>query len=232
MGSLFASFFMLEAGTFRWPTFSLIFITYFSGYLYTKYQNTQILKRVLFINALAGLVCIVLILQNHNIERLYKWAVICGLGLLYNSSFLSKTIRQIPFLKIFYVGLVWALVNAWLSFHTFDLPIFIISFLYITALVLPFDIRDINSDNMVTFPKIIGIKSTKILACCMMLFSAALAVGFLKSDFALAFCISTAFAMLLTCFAKPSLNDLYFSFGLELCTGLPLIIYFFCLQKI
>ncbi len=40
MGTLFAVFFMIEQSIIKTPTIILIFITYFSGYLYTKYQNT------------------------------------------------------------------------------------------------------------------------------------------------------------------------------------------------
>lgn len=224
-GSLFASFFMLEEGTFKWPTFFLIFITYFSGYLYTKYQNTKLLHRILILNAIAGIVCMVLILQNHNVERLYKWVIICGLGLLYNSKFLSQSIRQVPLIKVFYVGFIWALVNAWLSFQTFNVPIFFISLLYITALVLPFDIRDQNQDDVITFPKIIGSNGTKTLDTCMILLACFLSINFLQYQFALAFCISAAFAILLSVLASVKRNDLFFSFGVELCSGLPLLIW-------
>lgn len=226
MGSLSASFFMMEKDTFRWPTFFLIFITYYSGYLYTKYQSTPLLKKILILNALAGIVCIVLVLKNHNIERLYKWAVICGMGLLYNSDFLSKSIRQIPLLKIFYVGLVWALVNAWLSFPQFCLPVFMTSVLYISALVLPFDIRDINSDNIITIPKMIGIKGTKILGSMMILAAVIIATYTLRSEFAFAFGISGMISILLLCLARPNFRDSYFSFGVELCSGLPVLLLF------
>lgn len=226
MGSLMASFFMIEEGTFRWPTFFLIFITYFSGYLYTKYQNTRLMRSILILNSLAGIVCILLILQNHNTERLYKWAIICGSGFLYNSNFLRKGIRQIPLLKVFYVGLVWALVNAWLSFHTFNMPIFVISLFYITALVLPFDIRDIYSDDIKTFPKTIGMNATKIFGSSMILIAVIISAHVLQFKFALAFSISGIISILLLCLAEPRFKDSYFSFGVELCSGLPILLVF------
>ena len=128
MGTLFAVFFMEEQNTFRYPTFFLIFITYFSGYLYTKYQKTRHFLKILVLNAAAGIFCAFLIIHNHNEIRLIKWFIIVVLGLLYNSFFLDVYIRKIPLLKVFYVGLIWALVNCWLTLPEFSFSIFFISF--------------------------------------------------------------------------------------------------------
>ena len=136
MGTLFAVFFMEEQNTFLYPTVFLIFITYFSGYLYTKYQKTKHFFKILILNIVAGMICALLIIYNHNEIRLIKWGIIVFLGLLYNSFFLDLYIRKIPLLKVFYVGLVWALVNCWLTLPEFNIPIFMISLFFITALVL------------------------------------------------------------------------------------------------
>ncbi|RZJ51189.1 MAG: hypothetical protein EOO19_01315, partial [Chryseobacterium sp.] len=102
MGTFFAVFFMLEQNTFRFPSVLLIFITYFSGYLYTKYQNTKHFYKIFIFNVIAGIVSAVLIILNHNEIRLIKWFIIVVLGLLYNSFFLETYIRKIPLLKVFY----------------------------------------------------------------------------------------------------------------------------------
>lgn len=222
MGTLFASFFMLEKGTFRFPTFFLIFITYFSGYIYTKYQGRDFFRKILLINCLAGIICIVLIIHNHNIERLYKWLIIVVLGLLYNSSFLSRTIRTIPFLKVFYVGFVWALVNSWLSFQYFNFPIFWISLLFVTALVLPFDIRDLGNDDVLTIPKYIGIQKTKLLAFVLVITACLLSGIYLQFKYTLAFYLTASVTLVLIAFTKKTHHDLYFSFLVESCSGLPL----------
>ena len=163
MGTFFAVFFMLEQNTFRFPSVLLIFITYFSGYLYTKYQNTKYFYSIFLLNIITGLVSAALIIFNHNEIRLIKWCIIVILGLLYNSFFLETYIRKIPLLKVFYVGLVWALVNSWLTLPEFNLSIFLISFFFVTALVLPFDIRDMESDTVQTFPKLIGVQNLSLI---------------------------------------------------------------------
>jgi len=223
MGSLLAAFFMLEQNTFRYPTFFLLFITYFCGYLYTKYQNSKFFRPVLVINFIAGIVCAVLIIHNHNIDRLYKWLVIVILGLFYNSSFLHQYIRKIPLMKVFYVGLVWGLVNSWLSFHEWNLPVFFISFLLVTALVLPFDIRDMDYDDIVTFPRLIGVQKTKYLAYSILSISGILSLIFLKQLYSLAFLISIFCTFFFVFFADRSKPDTYFSFGVESCSSLPFL---------
>lgn len=223
MGTLFAVFFMLEQNTFRFPTVFLIFITYFSGYLYTKYQKTKHFYKILILNFFAGLISAALIIFNHNEIRLLKWFIIVVLGLLYNSFFLETYIRKIPLLKVFYVGLVWALMNCWLTLPEFDLPIFLISFLFITALVLPFDIRDMKNDTVKTFPKIIGVQNTKYLAYLLVFIASILAVFYLKFEFALSFFLTSVFTFILIYFSENSNKDSYFSFWVESCSAFPFL---------
>ena len=170
-----------------------------------------------------GLVCAALIFYNHNEIRLVKWLIIVVLGLLYNSVFLARVVRQVPLLKIFYVGLVWALVNSWLSYPGFDGNTFSISFLFVTALVLPFDIRDMRQDEIVTFPRLIGVKRTKLLACVLVIISAVLAFWHLASIYAAAFGLTSAVTLILIYFSENSRPDSYFSVWVELCAALPLL---------
>jgi len=223
MGTLFAVFFMKEQNTFRFPTVLLIFITYFSGYLYTKYQYTRHFLKILVLNAVAGIICAFLIIHNHNEIRLLKWFIIVVLGLLYNSFFLDVYIRKIPLLKVFYVGLVWALVNSWLTLPEFSLPIFFISFFFITALVMPFDIRDMKSDTVQTFPKLIGVQNTKYIAYLLVFVSMLIAVFYLKPVYYTAFFLSGIITYILIYFSENKRDDTYFSFWVETCSALPFL---------
>ncbi len=223
MGTLFAVFFMEEQNTFRYPTFFLIFITYFSGYLYTKYQKTKHFFKILIINVIAGLISALLIIYNHNEIRLIKWFIIVILGLLYNSFFLDTYIRKIPLLKVFYVGLVWALMNCWLTLPEFSIPIFLISFFFITALVLPFDIRDMKVDTVKTFPTIIGVQNTKYIAYALIFISIILAARYLTFNDALSFFLSAIISYILIYFSENERDDTYYSFGVETCSALPFL---------
>lgn len=225
MGTSFAIFFMLEQNIIKTPTIALIFITYFSGYIYTKYQNSgKIFNYILVFNVICGLASILLILLNHNENRLVKWLIIVILGLLYDSKFLKYFGRNIPLFKIFYVGLTWALINSWLILPHFDWPIFGISWIFITSLVLPFDIRDMNSDQIITFPKLIGVQNTKYLAYSLVFLSLILSIFYLKVDFAVAFFISCIVTYILIYYSESDNKDSYFSFWVESCSALPLLI--------
>ncbi|TDX83069.1 UbiA family prenyltransferase [Epilithonimonas xixisoli] len=225
MGTMMAGFFMLEQNIFRWPSLLLIFITYFSGYLYTKYQNRKkTFIKILIFNFICGILSFCLIVFNHNEIRLLKWAVIVVIGLLYNSFFLEKFIRKIPLLKIFYVGLTWALINAWLILPEFNWEIFWISWLFISALVLPFDIRDMKSDDVVTFPILIGVQKTKYLAYLLVFVSCLLSLVFLDREFSLSFLLTTVFTFILIYFSENDNKGTYFSFWVESCSGLPLLV--------
>ncbi len=224
MGTCLAAYFMLEQNIFRWPTLLLIFITYFSGYLYTKYQyDKKIFFKILIFNCICGIVSVILILRNHNEIRLLKWAVIVILGLLYNSFFLEKFIRKIPLFKVFYVGLTWALINSWLILPEFDWEIFMITWLFISALVLPFDIRDMNSDDVVTFPILIGVQKTKFLAYSLVFISGLLSVFYLDLTFSMCFFLTIIITFLLIYFSENSNREVYFDFWVESCSGLPLL---------
>lgn len=224
MGTSLAAFFMLEQNIFRWPSLLLIFITYFSGYLYTKYQyHKKLFIKILIFNSICGILSFCLIVFNHNEIRLLKWAVIVVIGLLYNSFFLEKFIRKIPLLKIFYVGLTWALINSWLILPEFNWPIFLISWLFISALVLPFDIRDMKSDDVVTFPILIGIQKTKFLAYALVFISGLLSISHLDLIFSLCFLLTTIITFLLIYFSENDNREAYFSFLVESCSGFPLL---------
>lgn len=225
MGTALAAFFMTEQNVFRFPTLLLVFLTYFSGYLYTKYQHHRHFYKILIVNAACGIFAMVLIFLNHNEIRIFKWLVIVVLGLLYNSFFLEKFIRKIPLLKVFYVGFTWALINAWLIVPQFHLSIFLITILFVTALILPFDIRDVNEDHIVTFPRLIGVQHTKYLAYVLLFASLMIAVSYLRFPYSICYFITCGTTFVLIYFSENSNPDFYFSFWVESMSGLPMILY-------
>ncbi|SFH95760.1 UbiA prenyltransferase family protein [Halpernia frigidisoli] len=224
MGTSFAIFFMLHQNIFRFPTVLLIFITYFSGYVYTKYQgNKVILFKILAFNCLCGLISVFLILQNHNFERLVRWGIIVFIGLLYDSFFLKYYIRKIPLFKVFYVGLTWALINSWLILPEMHWPIFFISWLFITALVLPFDIRDMKSDDVITFPQLIGVQNTKYLAYIFVFISLIISILYLNFLYCFSIYLTSVFTFIVIYFSETKRRETYFSFWVESCSLLPLL---------
>ena len=91
-----------------------------------------------------------------------------------------KPLRSIPFLKVFLIAYVWAVVTA--LFPLLDagmqlweaeaLWLFLRRFLFILALALLFDIRDYSYDRVMhtlTFPVWMGVKKTKLLSLGLLL---------------------------------------------------------------
>ncbi len=224
-GTSLAVFFMIESNIIKIPTILLIFTTYICGYLYTKYQSQQpMLRKIIFFNAISAVFCAVLILHNHNEQRLFRWLVIVVLGLFYNSFFLSGAVRRIPLFKIFYVGIVWGLMNSWLITAYFRLDIFIITVLFVAALILPFDIRDMETDDIVTFPRVIGIGATKAFAVLLFGITAALSFYYFDQSIALALTAACLYGSILTLFAFPHRTLSYFNFWLEACSVVPFLV--------
>src|SRR5690606_41286596 len=72
-GTSLAVFFMLEQNLVRFPTIFLIFITYWSGYLYTKYQYSRNFKKILLFNIFCGFIPALLFFLIQNKFRFLKW---------------------------------------------------------------------------------------------------------------------------------------------------------------
>ena len=181
------------------------------------------MKIVLLFNFVTFVICALFILKNHNEIRLLKWLFIVVLGLLYNSNFLKKTVRSLPLVKIFYVGLVWALVCGWFFLDQIHWGIFLFTWLFISSLVIPFDIRDVSSDQVLTLPGLIGIKKSKNVSY--FLFFLAFLIGYIS--FSGAYFYSLSLALLVgvfwVYFSSEKRQDLYYSFWVELTSGLPFL---------
>ena len=84
----------------------------------------------------------------------------------------NKNLRKRPGLKIFIVAAVWSLLIVVLPIINFTYKLdasllfyFIQVLIFVVVVILPFEIRDLNSDpkQLHTIPQIIGVNSTKTL---------------------------------------------------------------------
>ena len=95
------------------------------------------------------------------------------------------------------------------------------SFFFISALVLPFDIRDMKQDDVVTFPRSFGLKKTKFLASLLLLTASITASVFLNGNEHIAFNVAAFISLLLVWKSTPEQPDVFYSFWVEICTALP-----------
>lgn len=141
---------------------------------YWMERNKPVVKFLMGLSVLSG--CIALFYVRFEV-----FLVLVGLGIisfLYNINIpvgnTILTLRKIPFAKIFMIALVWAsmaVILPWTvqfgwrwELHTFQL--FLLQFLFIFIITLPFDINDIQVDKEVgvrTIPITLGVKKSKIL---------------------------------------------------------------------
>jgi len=87
----------------------------------------------------------------------------------------QKNLRQINGLKVYVIALVWCFTTVFLPLVnnnvSIDSDVIITGFqryIFVVVLMLPFEIRDLNYDNLKlgTIPQRIGVKKTKLLVFC------------------------------------------------------------------
>ena len=136
-----------------------------------KYQRP--LTIVSLLAGLVGLTCLIFI-------NPICWLLLIPMGFLslfyvVPIPFLKKGLRDIPYLKVFIIALVWSLIIIGLpfiesygiyAFSTISLYPFTQCFVFILAITLPFDIRDLQfdqQDKLKTIPQALGITITIVI---------------------------------------------------------------------
>jgi 4-hydroxybenzoate polyprenyltransferase len=126
-------------------------------------QHPQFLKYSILFASIGTLVT-VMYLSRFTLLCLGFLGVI---SLLYPIKIGGKSLRAIPFIKVFLIGLVWSGMAVWmpmveinaLSNWLLYLPFFMFQFLFILFITLPFDKKDVDVDQLTgvkTIPSIFG----------------------------------------------------------------------------
>ncbi|MRI63338.1 hypothetical protein EDM00_04925 [Ornithobacterium rhinotracheale] len=153
---------------------------------------------------------------------------IIGLGYTY------ANLRSVPYLKIYSISLVWALSivgvpaiqhGVGVDFHVISM--FVICFLWVLGVTVPFDVRDMHSDvfSLKTLPQVLGAAGAMLVARSVLFVSVvcfSLVVGW--SVASIAFGLSLLVAFVLLDVAKLG-KAYYVSFGVEGLSMLPLCFY-------
>lgn len=157
--------------------------------------------------------------------HLFAIAIMYGLPFrLFNN---KVALRRIPLLKPFLIAYVWSITtvllpvfeNSGALFSEKVLWLLLQRFLFILALVLPFDIRDHavdRNENILTIPLLLGVERTKILIC--LLFAVNLIISlFLQSGWVV---IGSKFfsylvAMVIIVKVEEAKDDYYYTLGVD-----------------
>ena len=142
-----------------------------------------------------------------------------------------KNLRQVSGLKVYLIALIWMfttvilpIVNHDVSINTDVIITSVQRFSYVLVLMLPFEIRDLNYDNLklATIPQKIGVKKTKIIG--VVLLGAFLILEFFKDQLLeksiIAIVVITVITLLLLLFSNKNQSNYFSAFWVE---GLPII---------
>tara|TARA_B000000477_G_scaffold106543_1_gene97652 strand:- start:7 stop:864 length:858 start_codon:yes stop_codon:yes gene_type:complete len=165
-------------------------------------------------------------------------SIIYGLPIYKNGSHLFR-LRDVPGLKIFLIAFVWAYVTEGLPALINGEPLYFLAlferFLFIFAITIPFDIRDLNYDasHLATIPQYFGINTAKWMAL-LAIFSSELILFyrfFFNNDLnligALTIYIAYEFSFLLSYRCHLYSKERYFTVGVEGMSILMGALFFF-----
>lgn len=146
----------------------------------------------------------------------------------------QQNLRSVSGLKVYVIALVWSgvtvflpLINNYIPIDTDVILTGIQRFVFIIALMLPFEIRDLQYDNLKlgTIPQKIGIKKTKVMG--LLLLFCFVVLEFFKENLPLSFKIVSVVIVLVTIlfllFSKKEQGKYYSSFFVEGITVLWLV---------
>ncbi|MBK9638329.1 MAG: UbiA family prenyltransferase [Bacteroidetes bacterium] len=143
-----------------------------------KINESKIILKIAFI-----LVLILLLKLSFPFFQLLQYGLASILSIIYYTQFTTKSgtfegLRSVYLLKNFSIALAWALVTSPILLENSDsILLFLQRFLFLFALSISIDLRDIKKDSrrkIVTFPIQHGFRKTKGVAIILLLLSVAL----------------------------------------------------------
>lgn len=139
--------------------------------------------------------------------------------------FKSKNLRELPYIKIHLIALVWMCATVFLpslngnSSILFVVLLGLALYLYIIAITIPFDIRDLryDEDNQKTIPQVFGVSSAKKIAICLALTSFSLFLFLISTHWISTVLLCIAFGVQITLIIYSNLkrDELYFSGAID-----------------
>lgn len=157
----------------------------------------------------------------------------------------TPSIRDIPYLKIIAIGITWAIATVWLpmvdsqfylGMNTITLLFTALQvFLFVFAITLPFDIRDIKFDELTklkTIPRLIGSKKTIIFSEILLVASILLLYYLPIGNYFYPMIMGIIITMLIIGFTTEKRNELFYAGLVEgtviiqyLCVVIPYLLF-------
>lgn len=209
------------------------FLASISGYNFVKYAGvaklyhhrlTKQLKAIQLFSALVFIAMLYYLFQLQQ-ESLYLLLGLALLNFIYAFPIFKngKNLRNLSGFKVFVIALVWSSTVVLLPVFEFGIQAdkliyfqFFQQFLFVVALIIPFEIRDFrfDDDSLLTLPQVLGVWETKLVGVLFLVFS--LLIAFFIEE--INFIFTSIFSMLLgvsIMFSKKNQGRYYAAFWVE-----------------
>ena len=142
--------------------FATLSVYNLSYYVWSRDKNKLII-------AILSIIPVALLTLYLTIYSIFLLVILSLLSISYALPIKNKKLRDFPYLKIYIISFVWSasivflpIINVGKEISYTYILYFIIFFLYVMAITIPFDVRDYlrDSSKMKTIPQIIGVKKS------------------------------------------------------------------------
>lgn len=190
-------------------------------------ENLQLIKILTVVGASISLVCAFFL----PFEILISYALLGLISFFYAYRYFNgKALRDMPYLKIYLIAFVWAMTSAspiltqeWGILYSEWLLILLEKMLFILAITIPFDIRDLKYDvpQKRTIPQIFGVSNAKAIAISCLVINLILVNYLYNSAVLPAFILSNCLAVILIYMSAENKKEWHYTFFLD---GLPILL--------
>lgn len=182
------------------------------------WHNNHILFQ--WISTLLSAIFCILFAFSIGITKLFILAPVAFISVFYNLKFFRLPLRNLPGIKLFLIAFTWAYTSTvfpvFVTNTVFSVPVLLLEFgrqfLFIVAITIPFDIRDLHYDpkDLKTIPQLIGIDKSKWLSA-LLLFTALICDTFIhKPYYLISDSITFIFCLFLIKESSPHKSDRYY----------------------
>lgn len=238
----FVAFFQMGLYELNWEVIGIAFFGTLSIYNFTRigtsismmtsHKNLSSHFVLTIVGLFGAFIC--LIARGFEFGIFIYLASLGLLSFLYSLPFTNFGLRAVPVLKLFLIALVWtgSSVGLLLVVHhdifRFEKLLFSI-FFFVVGITIPFDIRDKLTDEreLKTVPQIIGVNRAKVIALICLILS-----GFLFyfefhqwNIFVVSWIITVLISTYFVLLSHEKRSGFYYSFWVESCSLVPLLIY-------
>lgn len=178
VGLALSTFKIVQVDT-NWGVVAIVFLATFTAYTFpvflkqTRFSSKWLVFFLLY--SLVGVFCAIQfwILGNMLLNVLFGILVFCTLFYYLPLGFIGR-LRELPFLKVFLISFAWTIATVlvplvFVDYTLFSLDILWLSlerFIFLLAVTIPFDVRDIRTDTsggLITLPSKFGLKGSLYL---------------------------------------------------------------------